>query len=79
MRKPPFLSSATHPGNWDCADEYSGIDAWTPLPATYTPLASGFIAGALFRSTKGPRAMAIAGTLVMGVAAAWQGVKRTLL
>lgn len=44
-----------------------------------TPMVSGFVAGAMFRSTKGPRAMAIAGTLVMGVAAAWQGVKRNFI
>jgi mitochondrial import inner membrane translocase subunit TIM23 len=51
------------------------MEAWTPVPSTMTPYASGFLAGALFRSTKGPKSMAIAGTLVMGVAAAWQGIK----
>jgi mitochondrial import inner membrane translocase subunit TIM23 len=51
------------------------MEAWTPVPSTVTPYASGFLAGALFRSTKGPKSMAIAGTLVMGVAAAWQGIK----
>lgn len=56
----------------------SSIEAWTPVPEPATPLLSGFLAGAIFRSTKGPKAMAIAGTLVMGVAAAWQGVKRAL-
>jgi hypothetical protein len=39
---------------------------------------SGFLAGALFRSTKGPKAMVVAGMLVMGVASGWQGVKRML-
>jgi len=53
-----------------------GIEAWTPVPASAIPYMSGFLAGALFRSTKGPKSMAIAGTLVMGVAAAWQGIKR---
>jgi hypothetical protein len=56
----------------------SAFEAWTPIPHEATPYVSGFVAGAMFRSTRGPRAMAIAGTLVMGVAAAWQGLKRTL-
>ena len=55
-----------------------GIEAWTPVPATASPYVSGFLAGALFRSTKRPKSMAIAGTLVMGVAAAWQGIKRQI-
>ena len=54
------------------------LDAWTPLEQPVTPLLSGFLAGAIFRSTKGPKAMVVAGSLVMGVAAAWQGVKRNL-
>jgi hypothetical protein len=52
------------------------MEAWAPVPAAVTPYMSGFLAGAIFRSTKGPKSMAIAGTLVMGVAAAWQGIKR---
>jgi hypothetical protein len=58
--------------------DVSGLEAWTPVPHSVTPLLSGFVAGAMFRSTKGPRAMAVAGTLVMSVAAAWQGIKWTL-
>lgn len=54
------------------------LESWTPVPTDTIPLVSGFVAGALFRSTKGPRAMTIAGTLVMGVAAAWQGIKRNI-
>jgi hypothetical protein len=54
------------------------LESWTPVPANAIPLVSGFIAGAMFRSTKGPRAMTIAGTLVMGVAAAWQSIKRNV-
>ena len=57
----------------------SGLDSWTPIPQSATPLLSGFIAGAMFRSTAGLRASAITGTLVMGAAAAWQGVKRNLI
>jgi hypothetical protein len=51
------------------------MEAWTPVPSSVTPYASGFLSGALFRSTKGPKSMVIAGTLVMGVAAAWQRIK----
>ena len=54
------------------------LEAWTPIPHSVTPYMSGFLAGAMFRSTKGPRAMAIAGALVTGVVAVWQGIKRTL-
>ena len=57
---------------------YRSLEAWTPIQQPVTPLLSGFLAGAIFRSTKGPKAMAIAGSLVMGVAAAWQGIKRSL-
>lgn len=56
----------------------SSLEAWTSLEQPVTPLMSGFLAGAIFRSTKGPKAMVVAGSLVMGVAAAWQGVKRSL-
>lgn len=62
----------------DVNSDDSAFEAWTPVPQPVTPYLSGFVAGAMFRSTKGPRAMAIAGTLVMGVAAAWQGIKRSL-
>lgn len=55
------------------------LESWTPIPANAVPLVSGFIAGAMFRSTKGPRAMTIAGALVMGVAAAWQRIKRNIV
>jgi len=55
-----------------------GLDAWAPIPQSATPLVSGFIAGAIFRSTAGVRAAAITGTIVMGVAGAWQIVKRNL-
>jgi mitochondrial import inner membrane translocase subunit TIM23 len=57
----------------------SALESWTPVPKSVTPFLSGFVAGAMFRSTKGPKAMAIAGTLVMGAVAAWQGIKRTLV
>ena len=57
----------------------SGIEAWTPIKEAASPLLSGFLAGALFRSTKGPKAMAITGTLVMLVAGTWQGAKRVIM
>jgi hypothetical protein len=54
------------------------FEAWTPVPEYASPYLSGFLAGAMFRSTRGLRPAAISGALVMGVAAAWQGVKQVI-